>query len=222
MVVPPLVDKLVTYLLLSLLVMGMVNAAGTVGEDTGMTTPWYETLYTDIGQGNFGMIFDLAKMGLGWASITPTIPVEQLPYYLQWYGAYYKIFIPEGFIPLPSVETTIFIAAVFIAIILPLAIYTKRFMRRRKQEAKLLGLPWYFYLSIPVALIALYPLWIWFNLQLFMYGAAGFFGITIESANALWISVSQNTESFSAFLFLVSLLGMYKAAVWSKFVKVGF
>ena len=219
MAVTSSIDKIITYMILAMFLLGMVETT----QFSAMDSPWYKEMFSGVQNGDLSKLIDLAKMGFGWSTITPTIHVSSMPIYLQWYGWYYSLFIPEGYMPMPGVEITVFIFADFLLLILPLALYTKSQIKRKMHgEMTVLGLPWWFYLSIPVSLLLLYPFWIWFNLMLFEYGFAGFFNSTTENARAIWLSVGQQTEKFSVFFVLMSVLGIYKTAVWSKKGKIGF
>jgi hypothetical protein len=215
-------DKLITLIILGTFVLGIIET--TTFADTEV--PWYQSVGEDVESGDSSKLIDLIKMGISWGAITSAVPVSQLPLILQPYGWYYRIFVPEGYLPMPGIESTIFVFIVLLFVILPLAIYTKRQIKRRhdgkSNDFQLLGLPWWFYLSIPAALLLLYPLWIWFNIWMFAYGYAGFFGTTPEAGRAMWITLSQNTESFSIFFMITGGLGIYKTVVWSKKGKIGF
>ena len=127
MALTSVLDKLATYLIIALFLLGVWEATNMIQTDT----PWYKDVYAQSVDGDFTKIFDLAKMSIGWAIITPTIHVNQMPWYLQWYGMYYSLIMPSGFIPIPSVEIFIFISLTLLIVILPLALITKRWVKKR-------------------------------------------------------------------------------------------
>lgn len=216
-----MIDRLATYFIVVMFLLGVWEATNMIQSDT----PWYKEVYAESVNGDFTKIIDMSKMATGWAIVTPTIHVSQLPWYIGWYGAYYAIIMPSGYIPIPSTEMFIFISLVLLLIVLPLAIITKRAVKKKMQESKtpqigLLGLPWWFYISIPILMLLLYPLFCWFGLELFKHGAASFFNISLESAESIWINFGEKTQGFTVFLVIVSVLGLYKGVKWSGKAKV--
>jgi len=215
-------DKIVTYIIIVLFLFGIWEATMMVPSDT----PWYNDITSQIASGNPSKLIDLVKMGVGWTIITPTIHVSKLPFWFSWYGQYYSLFVPSGYIPMIGWEIFMFVAVVFIFIMLPLAIIVKKYMRQKNKRKPIdaisfgIGLPWWFYVLTVVVLLSLYPLWCWFNINLFIYGAMGFFGIPYEAAYGIWLSFGERTESISLFFLVVSILGIYKGTVWSKKFKV--
>jgi len=84
-----------------------------------------------------------------------------------------------------------------------------------------LGLPLWFFGLIPLLLLALYPVWCWVHLHwFFIPGAMNVFGIDTEAAYQIWIGFGKQSEQFSWFFFLMTLLGLYKGGKWGgKFKK---
>lgn len=210
--VPSLVDRLATYAIIVLFLAGVWEANSLVQSDI----PWYKDVFSQTIAGDYSKLIDATKIAIGWSVITPTMQVSNLPFYLQWYGWYYSLIIPSGFIPIPGAEIFIFISLTMLIVVLPLAIVTKRWRKARGED----GLPWWFYVSIPVSMLLLYPFFVWFGLQLFSYGMQSFFGMSAVDAEAMWISFGERTSSFSLFFVVVSLLGLYKGVKWSGKSKV--
>lgn len=211
MAVPKILNTMLNIVIIVLFGLSLIEAATVFEGDV----PWYEDLYNSVGSGDYTKVIDMIKMGIGWSSITPTMRVEMIPFPLSIYGYYYSLFMPEGYIPIPSIELLIFIFAVSIFILIPLALIIKfsiRGKKNQKSEVPMpLGIPIWFYLMIPVIILLLYPVWVWFNLLLFMHGVAGFFNTDLEMGKSIWLSYSQNTQGITVIMILASGLGMFKA-----------
>lgn len=213
MAVTSFLNKIATYLVIIFFLLGVWDAMQMAETEI----PVYETAWGAANSGDFGYMFSLAKMSWGWSQITPAVNVDTLPWYLSWYGWYFKIFFPSGYMPLPGWEDFLFIGGILV-MFLPFAIMLKK---KRQSQGSVLGIPWWFWALIPITLLAMYPVWCWIHLHwLFIPGAQEVFGMSPDAAYQIWYSFALKSESFSWFFVFMTLLGVYKGGQWGmKFKK---
>lgn len=192
-------NKIVTLLIIGFFLAGMIEAT-TLVEDTPEFQIMLSNATADIQSGDWTYALDLAKLSWGWVKITPTIPTDSLPLILGWYGAYINIFFPDGFFPIPGFEDLIYVFLVLIVMsLIGIAIKNQRG-----------SVPLAFYFSIIIVILACYPLWCLLNLNIYLDGAVGVFGISRDAAYNIWVQFGEQTESFSGFLAAMSVLGVIK------------
>ncbi len=208
MPIKSILDKLATFLVLAVFAFGMIE----VTDITNTNTPILENMLAAVEESDPGYLWNAVKLGWGWSAITVTFPVDQLPSYLQWYGSYYMVFMPDGYLAIPGFEIFILIG---ISILLIAVIGWVLQWRSKSKD-----FPKKVWLLLPVIILITYPVWVFFNYQLYLSGAEGVLGITKEEAHQIYLSVGQHMEPFSWFFLLMTVLGVYKGGRWGKKAKV--
>ena len=204
---------ILTIIVLSWFLLSGIEFLQTHGttDDTNI----FESVETNIKEQNFEYI---AWMGVAFYTfqvITPMMPLDSIP---DWsfsfiptfiYREWARLFLWDGYIAIPSVESMIYI---FFILLLASLI---SIMWKRKKSSQYSPF-WIIPLAL-VLIIILYPLWCAINIYLFELSYANITGMSMEEAKMAYIGFSEAMTGYSYFNSLagvIGVLGIYKLIRW--------
>lgn len=150
----------------------------------------------------------------GFFSILPAIPIdtlESIPVFGKIYAEWSRIFLPDGYIAVPSLATVTYLLPILLLTSGILWFVRERRRNANKSETILWGLP----LAI-LLLIMLYPLWNALHIWIFQYGISHLLDISMEEAKTLYLSQAETMEFLSPFMLITTIAGFIGATTIGK------
>ena len=148
--------------------------------------------------------------------ITPTIPISAFPSPIEeTYGAYCKLFLPDGYITIAGLEWLPFLIMILISMSI-VVFFTKR---KRQQKGDSTSPLWAFPIIFLLVLL-LYPIWNALHIIMFEHFYALAISGTTEQAHAFYVGLAQSLEALSPLIIIIVLISMTKlGTLGAKFKK---